>query len=135
MSHNIPKPEGFFGHRLGADRKLAHWNRIVEYFWELDKSSMVHVEELGKSTEGNPFLLVIITSEENMARLEEVRQMSWKLAHPKDIQKTEIDEIIENGVAVISMSMSIHATEVGGTQMTPELAWELISLPGNRDIL
>ena len=51
MSHNIPKPEEFFGHQLGADRKLAHWNRIVEYFWELDKSPMVKVEELGKSTE------------------------------------------------------------------------------------
>ena len=65
MSNNIVKPEEFFGHRLGADRKLAHWNKIVEYFWELNKSPMVHVEELGKSTEGNPFLLAIITSEKN----------------------------------------------------------------------
>ena len=135
MSHNIPKPVNFFGHQLGADRKLAHWNRIVEYFWELDKSPMVKVEDLGKSTEGNPFLLVIITSKENIARLEEIRTQSWKLAHPKEIPDEEIKEIIEKGVAVVAMSMSIHANEVGGTQMAPELAWELISLPENKEIL
>jgi hypothetical protein len=135
MSHKIPKPVDFFGFQLGADRKLAHWNKIVEYFWELNKSPMVKVEELGKSTEGNPFLLAFITSEENMAQLDEIRLMSWKLAHPKDVSEDEINEIIKNGVTVVAMSMSIHATEVGGTQMAPELAWELISLPENRDIL
>lgn len=135
MSIVIPKPEDFFGHRLGADRKLAHWNKIVEYFWELDKSPMVKVEELGTSTENNPFLLAVITSKENMSRLDEIRQQSWKLAHPKGVPEEEINAIIENGVSVVSMSMSIHATEVGGTQMAPELAWELISLPENKEIL
>ncbi|MBT7187962.1 peptidase M14 family protein, partial [Candidatus Bathyarchaeota archaeon] len=135
MSINIPAPEEFFGHQLGADRKLAHWNKIVDYFWELDKSPMVKVEDLGKSTEGNPFLLAIISSEENMVRLEEIREMSWKLAHPKNVPQEEIDQILENGVAVVSMSMSIHATEVGGTQMAPELAYELITLPMNKETL
>ena len=135
MSINIPKPEDFFGHQLGADRKLAHWNKIVDYFWELDKTPMVKVEDLGKSTEGNPFLLAIISSEKNMERLDEIQEMSWKLAHPKNVPKDEIDKILDQGVAVVSMSMSIHATEVGGTQMAPELAYELITLPENKEIL
>jgi len=84
MSNNIPKPEEFFDHQLGADKKLAHWDKIVEYFWELNKSPMVQVDELGKSTDGNPFLLVIITSEKNMTRINYIREMSWKLAHPKE---------------------------------------------------
>ncbi|MCW4050469.1 MAG: M14 family zinc carboxypeptidase [Candidatus Bathyarchaeota archaeon] len=135
MSVDILSPEDFFGHRLGAERKLAHWDRIGEYFWELDKSPMVKVTELGKSTEGNTFLLVIISSEENMERLEEIREMSWKLAHPRGVPREEIDRIIKEGKTVVSMSMSIHATEVGGTQMSPELAWELITLPENKEIL
>ena len=135
MSINIPKPDDFFGHQLGADRKLAHWNKIVDYFWELDKSPMVKIEDLGKSTEGNPFLLAIISSKKNMEHLDEIREMSRKLAHPRDVPQKEIDKIIEKGVAVVSMSMSIHATEVGGTQMAPELAYELITLPENNEIL
>src|SRR4030042_714070 len=135
MSTKIPSPQEFFGHQMGADRKLAHWSRIVEYFWELDKSPMVKVSELGKSTEGHPFLLAVVTSEENMGRLEELREMSWRLAHPRDAPPEEIERIVAEGKAVVAMSMSIHATEVGGTQMAPELAWELISLPENREIL
>ena len=135
MSVKISSPQEFFGNQMGADRELAHWSRIVEYFWELDKSPMVKVTELGKSTEGHPFLLAVITSEENMGRLEELREMSWRLAHPRDAPLEEIERIVAEGKAVVAMSMSIHATEVGGTQMAPELAYELITLPENREIL
>jgi hypothetical protein len=135
MSVKIPSPQEFFGHQMGADRKLAHWSHIVEYFWELDKSPMVKVTELGKSTEGHPFLLAVITSEENMRRLKELREMSWSLAHPRDAPPEEIERIVAEGKAVVAMSMSIHATEVGGTQMAPELAYELITLPENSEIL
>ena len=57
MSEKIPSPEEFFGHQMGADRKLARWDRVVEYFNVLGKSPCVKVTELGKSTEGNPFIL------------------------------------------------------------------------------
>ncbi|MCK4582763.1 hypothetical protein KAU18_05555, partial [Candidatus Bathyarchaeota archaeon] len=65
---------------MGADRKLVRWDRVVEYFMELNKSPMVRVTELGNSTEGNPFIVAFITSEENMGRLEEIREMSWRLS-------------------------------------------------------
>lgn len=135
MSNDIPSPAEFFGHRMGEDRKLAHWNRIVDYFWELDKSPNVKVEELGKSTEGNPFLLATITSQENMKRLDEIREMSWNLAHPRDVPTDEIEEAVQMGKTVVAMTMSIHASEVGGTQMAPELAYELVTLPEHRDVL
>jgi hypothetical protein len=135
MSSNIVTPEDFFGHLMGEDRKLAHWDKIVEYFWLLDNSPMVKIEELGKSTEGNPFLLAIITSRENMEKIEEIREMSWKLGHPREVPEEQIEEIIAEGKTVVSMTMSIHASEVGGTQMAPELAYELITLPENREIL
>ena len=81
MSSNIPSPEDFFGHRMGADKKLARWDKIVEYFWELDKSPSVKVIELGQSTEGNPFLLAIISSSENIKNIDKIRTMSWNIAH------------------------------------------------------
>jgi len=120
---------------MGADRKLVRWDRVVDYFMELNKSPMVRVTELGKSTEGNPFIVAFITSEENMGHLEEIREMSWRLSHPKGVPMEEIERIASEGKAVVAMTMSIHATEVGGTQMAPELAWELITLPENREIL
>jgi hypothetical protein len=129
MSPSIPSPEEFFGHQMGADRKLVRWDKIVDYFYELEKSPCVKVEELGKSTEGNPFLLVLITSPENLKNIDKIREMSYRIAHPKGLEKEEIGRIIANGRAVVSMSMSIHATEVGGTQMAPELAYEIATKP------
>ncbi len=129
MSQSIPSPEKFFGHEMGADRKLARWDKIVEYFHELEQSPCVKVEELGKSTEGNPFLLVLITSPENLKNIDKIRKMSYRIAHPKGLEKEEVKQIISEGRAVVSMSMSIHATEVGGTQMAPELAYELATKP------
>ena len=85
MSSEIKSPEEFFGHKMGADRKLVRWEKIVEYFWHLDKSPCVKVTELGKSTEGNPFLLAVISSPENLKNLKKIREMSYNVAHPQGL--------------------------------------------------
>ncbi|MFB0543361.1 MAG: M14 family zinc carboxypeptidase, partial [Candidatus Bathyarchaeia archaeon] len=122
----IPSPEKFYGFQMGADRKLARWDKIVEYFWLLDKrTDRVKVIELGKSTEGNPFLLAIITSAENMKNLEKISEMSWRIAHPKGLSEKEVENIVKNGRTVVAITNSIHASEVGGTQMSSELAYEV----------
>jgi len=111
---------------MGADRKLARWDKIVEYFRLLDDASdRIEVVELGKSTEGNPFLLAIITSPENFRNLEEIRRTGPTLAYSDDL--TAGEALVKTGKAVIAMAMSIHASEVGGTQMAPELAYDLIT--------
>ena len=129
MSSKIPSPEEFFGHVMGEDRKLARWDRVFDYFNALSKSPCVRVTELGKSTQGNPFILAVITSPENLKRLDKIREASWRVAHPQGVPAKEIDEIIADGKAVVAMTMSIHATEIGGTQMAPELAYEVATSP------
>ena len=125
---SLLSPEEFFGFRMGADRKLARWDKIVDYFKVLDRNSdKIKVEVLGKSTEGNPFLLAIITSPKNMADLEKIRETCLKLAYSDNITEEEAEQLVKTGKAVVMMTMSLHATEVGGTQMAPELAYELIT--------
>ena len=59
----IQTPEQFFGFRIGADNKLARWDKIVEYFRQLSGASdRVRLRELGKSTNGNPFVALEIAS-------------------------------------------------------------------------
>jgi len=134
MSQLYSSPEDFFGHKMGADRKLARWDKIVEYFNKLGEHPCVKVMELGKSTEGNPFLLVIITSSENMKNIDKIRDMSYRIGHPKEMSEKDAEKIIAEGKAVVAMSMSIHATEVGGTQMAPELAYELATKPEYEEV-
>jgi hypothetical protein len=125
MSTKILSPEEFFGFRMGADKKLARWDKIVEYFWHLDASPRVKVMELGKTTMGNPFLLAVISSPENIENIEKIRQTSLRLAHPKGLSEQGIEKLVAEGKALVSMTMSVHASEIGGSQMAPELAYEL----------
>ena len=47
----------------GADKKMARWDKIVEYYGVLEKQSSgrMKVVNMGPTSEGNPFLMVIIT--------------------------------------------------------------------------
>ena len=36
---SVTSPEKFFGFRLGSDRKIARWDKIVEYYGLLEKES------------------------------------------------------------------------------------------------
>ncbi len=124
----IPSPEQFFGFRMGSDGKIARWDKIVAYFYSLEKGSQkIKVVNMGPSTEGNPFLLVIITSPENMLHLDRLREINTRLSDPRGLSEEEVRTLIKEGKAVVCQSMSLHATEIGGTQMTPELTYDLIT--------
>ena len=76
---------------------------------------------------GNPFLAVYISSPANLARLETLRQWNLKLADPRGVPQTEIRHIVKEGKAVVLQSMSMHANEIGGTQMAVELIYDLVA--------
>jgi hypothetical protein len=59
----LTSPEEFFGFQMGSDRKIARWEKVVEYFNLLqDQSGKIKVSNMGPSTEGEPFLEVVISS-------------------------------------------------------------------------
>ena len=128
MVIQVTPPDEFFGFQLGSDGKLARWDKIVEYFYMLqEQSDKIKLIEMGPSTEGRPFLLVVITSAENLANIERLREVSLKISDPRGISEEEVERLIAEGKAIICQSMSLHATEVGGTQMAPELAYDLLT--------
>jgi len=134
---DIPNPEAFFGHKPGADFKLIRWEKIHEYFQLLGaQSSRIKVEELGKTTMGNPFILAIISAPENLSRLEKYKEMARKLAKGR-ISEEEADRLAEEGKTIALITCSMHATECGPTQMSPELAYVLASdnSPAIKEIL
>jgi hypothetical protein len=125
----VTTPEQFFGFQLGADRKMARWDKIVDYYSVLEKQSAgkMKVINMGPTMNGNPFLMVIITSPKNMADLDTIKKENLTLVHPGNTPEAEIKRIIATNKIVMVHSMSMHATEIGGTQMAPELAYDLIS--------
>ena len=127
-AQTIPTPEQHYGFQMGADGELAHWDKIVEYFNLLsDRSDRILVQNLGESTLGNPFLLAIFSSPDNLKNLEKYRLINKKIADPRGLSGQEIENLIKNGKYVCAISHSLHATEVGSTQGGSELAYELVT--------
>lgn len=122
----LTTPEDFFGHQLGADRTLARWDRMVEYFELLEQESdRVQVTDLGPSTEGNPFLLVTISSAENLANLDRLAEISRSLSDPRGLDEAEIEAMIGEGKAVVAQTLGLHSSEVAGCQTAPEIAYDV----------
>jgi len=128
-AQEITTPEKFFGFQLGADKKMARWDKIVEYFGILEKQSggRMKVINMGPTSMGNPFLMVITTSPANFARLERLRQVNLRLSDPRGLTEAQAHSLVDEGKAVVVQSMSMHATEIGGAQMAPELAYDLLA--------
>jgi len=127
QSAPLQTPEQFFGFRIGADTKLARWDRMLEYYRLVEKASdRVRVRELGKSTEGHPFVVLEITSPDTLKRTDYFRSLQRRLyfqdGAPTAAQR---DEVFESGKAVVVVTCSIHATEVGASQMALELVHRL----------
>ena len=125
FSETIPDPETFFGHKPGADYKLIRWEKILEYFHILGKESdRVVVQELGKTTMGNPFILAVFSSPENLSRLATYKDIAKKLAKGR-IPEQEARNLADKGKTIALVTCSMHASECGPTQMSPELGYVL----------
>ncbi|MCX6648814.1 MAG: M14 family metallopeptidase [Candidatus Bathyarchaeota archaeon] len=122
----VPSPEEYLGFRVGADRRLADWPEIVGYFGKVAAASdRVRLEELGKSTEGNPFILATVSSSGNLRRLDELRGIQMRLSDPEGVEPGEAERLVAQGKTVVLITCSIHSTEVGGSQMSMELLHRL----------
>jgi len=128
-AQKITTPEEFFGFRLGSDNKMARWDKMVDYYQLLAKEApdRMKVVNMGPTTMGNPFLCVIISSPANMAKLEQLREVNEKIVDPRGRSEQEIKSLVSQGKAIVVQSMSLHATEIGGSQMAPELVYDQIA--------
>src|SRR5262245_23543310 len=124
---SLPTPDQYFGHRIGAENKLVRWDKAVEYFRLASTSSdRVRYRELGKTSNGNPFIVLEISSADSLKNLDRYKQLEKKLyfqgGAPSD---SERDQIFRDGKLVLVITCSIHATEIGASQMAVELVHRL----------
>jgi hypothetical protein len=124
----IPTPEKFFGFQMGADRKMAHWDDMVRYYDQLGRlSPRMKVVNMGRTSEGRPFYALFISSPANLAKLEYYRGINARIADPRGLSDDSLEALTRVGKAVILQSMSMHSTEIGGSQMAVELVYDLLS--------
>jgi hypothetical protein len=126
QSKHITSPTEAFGFAPGADRKLADWNELVAYFQKLGtESDRVHFEEVGKTTEGRPYITVTISSPDTIAHLDHYKEIQKKLADPRITTPDQAKQLVAEGKTVIVVTCNIHSTEIASSQSATEFAYKL----------
>ena len=124
----ITTPNEFFGFDIGDDWKLANYDQFQEYWKKIDgESDRMRVEEIGKTAEGRPQLMAIVTSPENFKKLDRYKEIAKKLALAEGLTDDEAHALAREGKAVVWIDGGLHATEVLGAHQLIETSYQLVS--------
>ncbi|HEY5218234.1 MAG TPA: M14 metallopeptidase family protein [Gemmatimonadaceae bacterium] len=126
----VPTPESAFGFSVGADFKLVDYDQSIAYFKQLAAASpRIKLVDVGVTSNGHPWTLAIISSPENLAKLDQYRAIAQRLAHPEGLSADSARRLAEQGRAFVDISGGLHASEIAGSQHTIQLAYDLLSTP------
>lgn len=115
LSAQVQTFEAISGHAVGERITLNH--QVVSYLKHLDEASdRVKIFRIGTSYNREPQYGLVLTSPENHARLEEIRQNALRLDDPRTLSATEADRIIQTQPALLYLGGSIHGFELSGTE-------------------
>ena len=124
----VTSPVQFFGHPIGADYVLPNYRQLGDYWKKLDgESDRMKLTEIGKTEEGRPEYMAIISAPENMRKLERYRDIARRLALAEDLPEEQARELAREGKAVVWIDGGLHANEVLGAQQLLETVYQLVS--------
>ena len=120
-NQSIPTPESIIGHQVG-ELHVSH-DKLSHYVQEVSKNSdRVKLVNRGKTYENRVSWLMIITSESNQSRLEEIRQNHLELSNSKN---RDID--VSNMPIVVYKGYTVHGDEPSGTNASLLLMYHLLA--------
>lgn len=122
----LQTPSQFLRIQVGADRTLADYHQIDAYFRYLAaQSPRVEIESMGPTTNGNDFILAVISTPDNLRNKKKYQDIARQLADPRGLSQQQTEALIRNGKAIILVTCNIHSSEIGSSQAAMEWAHAL----------
>ncbi|WP_235297462.1 M14 family zinc carboxypeptidase [Portibacter marinus] len=119
-SSDIPSPADFLGYQLGEELTLyAHVEQYIKEVASL--SERVDIAEYGETYEGRKLYRLVISSEENMQNIEDIRQSNLRIMDPVN----HPDVSIEDAPVFMSFSYNIHGNETSSTEAAMQVIYRL----------
>jgi hypothetical protein len=125
---NVTSPKQFFGFNIGDDYQLATYTQLADYWQKLDKDSdRLRVVEIGKTAEGRPQLMSIVTAPENFKKLDRYKEIARRLALADGVSEDQAHALAREGKSIVWIDGGLHATEVLGAHQLIETVYQLVS--------
>ena len=127
----IPDVEAVLGYAPG---ERITWHRdAVRYFEALAEAApeRVRVERYAETWEGRELIYVVLTSADNMDRIEAVKEGMQRLANPATTSRSQATQIIAEQPAVTWLSYGVHGNEISSTDAAMLTAYHLLASRGD----
>lgn len=114
------------GRAPGTDFKLAGWETIGGWFDQFgEKTPTAMTLNVGTSTEGRPVRICVISSSENLANLDRIKEISQAIADPRELSPALAESLVAEAVPVVFVSCNMHSTEIAAAEWSMTQAWDL----------
>lgn len=121
-AQNLKSPQQFLGYALGE--KFTPHYKIVSYFEQAAAAmpQMMKLQQYGQTYEGRSLLIAVISSAENMSKLEELRKNSLRLSGQLNDKPADV-----NTPAIVWLSYNVHGNEASSSEVSMRTLYELLA--------
>jgi len=120
----VPTPQSVLGYELGA-RFTTHRNMMRYIERVAATSKRVKVDTIGQSFEGREMLLLTVTSEANLARLDAIKADARRIADPRGAESGSVDAAVRRSPSIVWLAHSVHGGEASGVEAGLALLYQL----------
>jgi hypothetical protein len=126
-AQTIPSPKQHFGFDIGDDYQLANYTQTEAFFKKLGASPRAKLVDIGLTEEGRHQFMLIVSSPENMKKLELYKDISQKLAHGEGLTDDQAHKLALQGKAIVWIDGGLHASEVVGAHQLIQTAYNFVT--------
>jgi len=122
----VTTPQEALGFSLGDDYQVANYTQLEAYWKRLaTESDRMKLVDIGPTAEGRRQYMAIITSPENMKRLDHYKEISRRLALAEGITEDQARALAREGKAVVWIDGGLHASETVGSQQLMGMVYQM----------
>ncbi|MBT0670955.1 peptidase [Novosphingobium profundi] len=109
----VPTPEQVLGHTMGEDRYVPSYDEMLRYWQAVAAASdRVKLIDMGPTTQGRRQVMAVVSSPENLAKLDHYREISRQLGTAEGIDETTARRLSREGKSLVWIDGGLHASEI-----------------------
>ena len=124
----VTGPKEALGFNVGDDYQVANYTQLVAWWKKLaSESDRMKLVDMGPTAEGRRQYMAIVSSPENIKKLDHYKEIARKLAQAEGVTEQQAHDLAREGKAVVWIDGGLHASESVGSQQLMEQVYQMVS--------